>query len=385
MSLPAVGLLCLVIAPQDSATAPQSLPAWIETLDRLKFYGDFRLRAENDFELDDQRSRDRRRIRLRFGVNYDMSDEVLFGARLVTGDKDDPNSTHVTLGSGFDDVEINLDRAFMTYRPHWVADSYVTAGKFSNPFYRNPVYAELAWDLDIQPEGAIAGHTSYDVAGLRELMVTVGAYDLQEERNASDANMLVGELRGGIALGSTATGTPATSYTHYGDVTPGGSTTLVAENQGNAVIDTSGDGVPDEFVSDFGIWHTVLGVNYSGASAPLAFGAEYIKNTRAEIDQDQGWALGCAWGSTAKQGEWRVYYQWQVVEQDAVFSSLAQDDFLFSTNHRSHLFGVNYQLTDDIGLHLWGLVSARDQTFNTPTTDSDDDQWRVRLDLNVKL
>ena len=117
----------------------------------------------------------------------------------------------------------------------------------------------------------------------------------------------------------------------------------------------------------------------------MTFAGEYIKNTRADIDADEGWALGLSLGSAAKKGDWRTYYQWQVIEQDAVFSAFAQDDFLFSTNHRSHLFGVNYQLTDKIGLHLWGLVSARDKTFNTPTTDSDSDQWRVRLDLNVKL
>lgn len=385
MSLAAVGLLCLAAAPQETAPVPENLQAFVEVLDRLKFYGDFRLRAENDFNLDDRPSRDRRRLRLRFGVNYEMSDEVLFGTRLVTGDKDDPNSTHVTLGGGFDDIEINLDRAFLTYRPLWLEDSYATAGKFANPLYRNPVYAELAWDLDIQPEGAIVGHTEYDVVGLKELGFTAGAWDLQERRDGSDANMLVGELKGGFGLGGAATGTLATSYTYYGDTTPSDSTDLVRENAGNAVVDTTGDGFPDEFVSDFGLWHTVLGVNYSGANAPLAFGAEYIKNTRANIDKDQGWAFGAAWGSAAKKGDWRAYYQWQVIEQDAVFSSFAQDDFLFGTNHRSHLAGVNYQLTDDIGLHLWALISARDETFNTPTTDSDDNQWRVRLDLNVKL
>ena len=49
------------------------------------------------------------------------------------------------------------------------------------------------------------------------------------------------------------------------------------------------------------------------------------------------------------------------------------------------MLGVNYQLTDWIGLQLWGLVSARDHTFDTSTTDSDSEQWRLRLDLNVKL
>ena len=92
-----------------------------------------------------------------------------------------------------------------------------------------------------------------------------------------------------------------------------------------------------------------------------------------------------AYGSTQNQGDWRSYYQWQVVEQDAVFSGFAQDDFLFATNHRSHILGINYQLLDNAGLHVWGLVSAPDKTFPGPTTDSDHFQWRFRVDLNVKF
>ncbi|MAB81140.1 MAG: hypothetical protein CMJ89_17475 [Planctomycetes bacterium] len=384
MSLIVAGALCLVVVPQETISA-QPVPEWARALERLKFYGDFRLRYERDFELDDQPDRDRTRIRGRIGLNYQVSDQLLVGARLVTGDRNDPNSSHATLGGGFDDLEINLDQAFVTYRPDWSADSYITAGKFQNPFYHNPVYAELTWDNDVQPEGAVTGHSEYDLAGLEELGFTVGYYDLVDERDTSDVNMVVGELKGSFEAGPQSIATLATSYIYYSDPTPGTSDLLLERNRGNAVVDTTGNGMPDQFASDFGIWHTVLGVTYSGLGAPIAFGAEYIKNTRAEVDDDSGYAVGAAWGSAARQDDWRVYYQWQVVEQDAVFSPISQDDFILTTNHRSHLFGVNYQFTDKIGLHLWALVSARDQAFNTPTTDSDNNQWRVRLDLNVKL
>lgn len=81
----------------------------------------------------------------------------------------------------------------------------------------------------------------------------------------------------------------------------------------------------------------------------------------------------------------RLYYQYSGIEQDSVFSPFAQDDFLLATNHRSHLFGLNYQFTDAIGLNLYALVSSRDETFPGSTTDSDSHQWRVRADLNVKF
>ena len=66
---------------------------------------------------------------------------------------------------------------------------------------------------------------------------------------------------------------------------------------------------------------------------------EYILNLLAEGEDQQGWAIGISLGKYKKQGGWKLYYQWQVVEEDAVFSAYAQDDFLFQTNHESHVFG----------------------------------------------
>jgi hypothetical protein len=370
--------------PQEGPAAREPSP--LELLfEDLKLYGDFRLRHESSFKLDDKKDRNRQRLRMRVGLNYQIHPELLLGGRLVTGDADDPNSTHVTLGDVADDLEVTLDRLFLTYRPDWLEGAFGTAGKFQHPFYTNPVYGELVWDGDVQPEGVVLGRSLSNVAGLAELGVTVGGYSVLEQGDASDTHMVVGELRGRMRPDPNLSATAATSYYHYGDLTPDGSTDIVADNAGNAVADTNGDMMPDEFVSDFGIWNTVLGVDYSGACAPLRAGAQYVKNTRAEIDGDQAWTAGLAVGSAARAGDWRAYYQYQVVEQDAVFSAFAQDDFLFSTNHKSHLFGVNHQLTDKVGLHLWALVSAREETFASPTTDSARDQWRVRLDLNVKL
>ena len=138
-------------------------------------------------------------------------------------------------------------------------------------------------------------------------------------------------------------------------------------------------------VSDFGIFNTIASLTWEGWRTPLTVAGEYIWNTQARGGHDQGWALGASLGKTKKKGDWRIYYQWQVVEQEAVFSPFAQDDFLLQTNHRSHVFGSNYQLADNVGLHLWGLISARDLTSAGATTDSDKDQWRLRVDLTIKF
>ena len=92
-------------------------------------------------------------------------------------------------------------------------------------------------------------------------------------------------------------------------------------------------------------------------------------------DDGRGYALGARWGNLSAVGNWRFAYQFQSIEQDAVFSPLAQDDFLLATGHESHLLSVERQLTEAVGVRLWALASEPE--------DGGDSAWRLRLDLNV--
>jgi len=79
-----------------------------------------------------------------------------------------------------------------------------------------------------------------------------------------------------------------------------------------------------------------------------------------------------------------VYYQWQKVEQDAVFSLVSQDDFLVTTNFSGHVTGTRYQFTDTIQLHLWALISQRGIPDKT-AGQTRQSQWRLRSDVNIKF
>lgn len=109
-------------------------------LDDLTVYGDVRLRAEYDFDLPDRSDRFRSRLRFRLGANYALGESWLAGGRLVTGDRDEPRSRHVTRGDGFDGLEVSLDRLFLEARPPFATDlRFVGGGNFDHPFQRNPV------------------------------------------------------------------------------------------------------------------------------------------------------------------------------------------------------------------------------------------------------
>jgi hypothetical protein len=373
-----------VRAQEEAIDSIAGLPEWVRSLERLRVYGDFRLRQEADRELDGRDDRNRTRLRLRVGANYEIDDELLVGTRIVTGHRNDPNSSHITLGDAFDDLELSLDRAFLEYRPEALGGTSLTAGKFAHPFWLNPVYGELVWDADVQPEGIVARYRS-PLAGFDAVEASLGGYIVNEEAGEDDVYALVAQVHLRDELASGVRGDLAVGYYNYSDVTPGGEADLIADNRGNALEDKDGDGEPDDYASSFGILNPIASLTIERGERPLVFSAEYIENFRADIDDDTGWAVGVSYGMAAKRGEWRAYYQWQEVQRDSVFSPFAQDDFLLATNHKSHVAGVRYALTDSVGLHLWGLVSARDDTSSGSTTDSDDDQWRLRLDIDVKF
>lgn len=334
--------------------------------------GTVRLRHETS-HVEGAPDRDRQRLRLRLGATYRVDPSLTLGARLTTGDPDDPNSPHATLGDGFDGLELSLDRAYVDWRPDDA--SRVMAGKFGHPNARNPVYGELVWDADVQPEGAAIERALGEAFDL-----VLGGYSvLETAATAGDAHLVVAQLIGRADLASELAGTLALGYYGYDDdLAPPGTDGLPAESPGNATEDSDGDGVPDRFVSRFGLVDVIASAVWSGGERPVTLAFQTVDNTRARVPGDRARAIGAALGSIASPGDWQAYYQWQAVEQDAVLAAFAQDDFLRATDHESHVLGVRVRTSNAVSWHVWGLVSR-------PEAGPADDDWRLRIDLNLRF
>ena len=351
-----------------------------DILDNLDVYGDVRLRHETDNNADSRPTRNRERVRFRLGAIYNLSDELVFGARMLTGNEEDPRSSHQNLGNTFNSFDISLDRLYVTYRPEKVPDLWITAGKFAHPFRSNPVYGELVWDADVQPEGISAGYTlaTEEMKVFDRVDFAIGEYLILQQNELDEASAFVVQVSGEKALTSNLDLLTIISWYRYSDLTPDGGLAFRLKNSGNAIRG-------DEFLSRFSILNPIVAMTYKGLPKPLTFSGEYIFNTRAARNDGEGWALGLSYGETRKAKDWRAYYQYQYIERDAVMSALSQDDFTLATNFQGHVMGVQYQFTDVVGINVWTLFSERLSSDSFFSANGGDDQWRFRIDLNIKF
>jgi hypothetical protein len=150
-------------APPDTAAGPvrQGPDDWSKRVENLEnkvknfgpfsFSGDFRLRDEPFFggPADHPLDQNRVRFRLRLNIDAKLNDDFTGGFALATGDVNDPISTNQTATEFYTRKPISLDRAFLTYSPHWFKPLILTGGKFGYPWYTT----ELTWDKDLNPEG----------------------------------------------------------------------------------------------------------------------------------------------------------------------------------------------------------------------------------------
>jgi hypothetical protein len=371
-----------------AASAAAKRKSYECVFNHLKFYGDFRFRLETDVNRDSQPDRFRPRARFRLGMDWRLTDELTLNTRLVTGDPTDAQSPHQTLGTTFDKWDSNWDRLHLTYAPKAVDGLTLWLGKFGHPFAKNPIYGELVFDDDVGAEGLAA---RYSVKGgensiLDKFELTLGGYDFIESNTLDDTFVFVAQAAGTFKLAQSFSATGAVGYYLWGGPIVGSNAVLTGDNSGNATVDLTADGIPDTFLSDFEIFNPIVSATYSGWEAwPVTIAAEYVVNVEAANDRDQGFAVGASVGRVKSDGDWRFYYQYHEIEQDAVFTPVAQDDFILQTNFEGHVAGVQHMVTDEIMLHLWALVSSRDELGTSATTNSDQDQWRIRFDVNIRF
>ena len=134
---------------KDLAATKSSAEGKFRQLGNFRFSGDLRMRME-PFIQRGALGRVRYRVRARFNLQSNITDELFGGISLATGTLDDPVSTNQTLTGFFNRKQVGFDRYFMEYTPKAFNNhARFGVGKFAFPWIRTT----LTFDTDMNPEG----------------------------------------------------------------------------------------------------------------------------------------------------------------------------------------------------------------------------------------
>lgn len=181
-------------------------------LGSITFSGDIRLRYESFYgqqnSLADSgnssvlgnplSTRQRQRLRLRFGVRGTIGKEFEWGLRLATGAYPDVISSNQTLTDFFSRKPFALDQAYITYKPTALPGFQIQGGKFDAPWTRT----ELTFDNDINPEGLNESYTrAFKNSAVKSLAFVAWQLPFLERNSAFVLN-----ANGGVNLDASARG-----------------------------------------------------------------------------------------------------------------------------------------------------------------------------------
>lgn len=404
-------------------TVPIQPAAAIPWLQGAKYGGDFRLRYEafdfwdnnSEENISSDRTRNRFRIRLRWGFEKDYGDDWKMGFRIVTatagtnGVATDNTSTNVTLGNPGYDVykNIYIDRAYAQYTPNGLKDYgpvkgvTIGAGKFDNPFLRYST--PIVWDGDVTPEG-IYEKATLQLVSTEDTKVnvygTLGQF-LINENSGVDTDVEMYGYQGALNVSTYGFGTDQpvdlTGAVSYYDYTNWFGT--VASNTASVSFLRTNTLIADDFrIIDF-----YPEVQFFVNRTPVTLWYNYAKNlgnvgTDDSVqslgndihDNDTAWGLGVKVGNPKKKGDWGFSYGYYVIGANSVVAAFNDSDFggpgqVGFTNRQGHKFGMAYKLTDNIEVDWTGYVVRPLDPSTLVANSTNESVFRSQADVVYKF
>ena len=297
---------------KDVESSGFKLPKWVEN---TKVKGDFRFRYQYQ-ETDESgvESRDRWRIRWRFGLETEVNEKWKTAFQLASGGGD-PRSRNLTLTDTFETSNVQLDLAYAQYDPN--KNWSLVAGKFKNPLWNTK---DLLWDSDINPEGIGVQFLNYKINQF-DLFGTAGFYVL-EEFSSDTGDPWLGLIQAGAKVKLTDS-----LYLKFA-----GAFYSFQDLKGNSFDYSAGTNSTDAgggFSYDYDAFgaDVELGIKLSGPVPFMGIFGQYV-NSDASKD-DLGYLAGLKFGhkKVEKFGQWQLKYNYRRLEQDAWPDFLPDSDF----------------------------------------------------------
>ncbi len=358
----------------------------------FRFSGDIRFRYEPFFQAQ-QTTRQRQRIRARFNLTGNITDELYGGITIASGGLDDPISTNQTLTNFFNRKTVGFDRFFIQWTPKFL-NNHATfgLGKFAFPWIRTG----LTFDPDLNPEGLFA-RLNWDFKNEVFKGVSLVGFHLPFfERTGSTsattgvrADGLDGFVAGGqiqtrwkfgdrVTLGFNIAGinfvnADFIAQAHVPNpLTASMANALVGNQPATNSLRTNAAGQVVGYASRFLYLDTVatIGINTGHSRWPVNITLDFVNNTRAQTIIQNNTAAPT---STAHNRERSAYladfqfgrlnekkdiqfgYIYTRIERDAVIGAFTESDMRAGTNINQHRLNISYQWLNNVSLNyaIW--------------------------------
>ncbi len=393
---------------KDTAQKAVVLETLNTTASKYVWSGDFRYRSEHITTATstavDEQTRHRDRIRARFGVTVKVNDTITGRLQLATSN--DPRSTNQTLGEDWTRKPINVDLAYVDWKP--ISSLSVQLGKTPIPWTKTASYY---FDNDLSPEGAAVKFVSGN------LFATAAVEWLNERHSGapagarSDSKLLVGQVGLRQPIGTST----LTAAVGYFDVTavkdevvsptalPGTPASTCTANAtffggsayGNNTYDNNGAAASgcSALLSDFTDLNALVQFDFLLGNFPLSVFADYMQNQDAEIYSGTGTKLDTAFsaGITFNRANagvaktWDVGVVYQRSEADSVFAQFHDSDFGDGrTDSEGYTVKANFVAAPNWTIAATYFINTLNNDTGSATT-KDLDYDRLQLDLNFRF
>jgi hypothetical protein len=184
--------ICILLLAGPALLAAEEGNEEVKWYDKLDLNGSLRLRYEAfdwDDHYDDGR-RDRFRYRFRIGMQAQVSDDVLVGFQLASGNPNNPISDNQTFDDGLNKNRISISEAFV----RWTASERitVTGGKFAPQKIWH--VSDMQWDDDTFAEGALENFAWKPGGTVKSVDLNLYQFILNESGSSSDSYLFGGQF-----------------------------------------------------------------------------------------------------------------------------------------------------------------------------------------------
>lgn len=351
---------------------------------KLSFTGDFRFRIEHDWDSmssngSKRDDRSRLRYRLRFGLKYQLDPSSSFGARLRSGNINDQQGPHVTIGGGngeFSLVKIGFEKLYYRYEAKkwsgWIGKNDFPGQKLN----------ELFWNDNVFPEGVSLSYKFIEGAtnGINKARLHAAHFIIRSNNqtfgNDSYLQMAQLDLKG---------------WNNRLSFFPG---IYLFRNLGNLP-----DG-QETFSMDYSIVH--LGAEAALSNTlPIKLGVEFYNNLENYAQQDsipsafrnqkQGVVVSAKYGQLKEKGDWTLQLYYANLQKYSIVDYFAQNDWVRwdyssvgATGSRiSNFHGMEFQLGYAFDKKFNLILRAYFVEELIKTGAFLEDGNRIRLDLNI--